>query len=395
MIMSAARYRRRRISGELYVTDVNWAARIGVALLASISVGAFAAPAFAAGIDGSASVSGTTVRFAAGSKVANRVYLSRAGNVVTVDDRVKVKAGKGCTAVKGDKTKVRCTVKKGPTRVKVLLYDGNDTVVNSSGLPMSAEGGSGNDKLVGGSRNDTLYGMSGADQLYGMGGNDYLDADTGNDLLSGGDGNDMLAGWAGNDYLYGGNGDDSLEGLDGDDKLYGGAGTDGIVGGNGRDWLDGGAGIDTLVGDDPGHIYADVLLGGPGGDTLSYYDRTADVTADADGASGDDGQAGEHDSVGADVESIVGGRGNDRLTANDGPGQLQGNAGNDVLHGGGGDDLVEGGEGRDLLYGDAGDDLLFGWEEKAAADTLDGGTNGVTGDECHPYSPDIAINCER
>jgi serralysin len=341
------------------VTDVNWAARVGVALLASISVGAFAAPAFAAGIDGSASVSGTTVRFAAGSKVANRVYLSRAGNVVTVDDRVKVKAGKGCTAVKGDKTKVRCTVKKGPTRVKVLLYDGNDTVVNSSGLPMSAEGGSGNDKLVGGSRNDTLYGMSGADQLYGMGG------------------------------------DDSLEGLDGDDKLYGGAGTDGIVGGNGRDWLDGGAGIDTLVGDDPGHIYADVLLGGPGGDTLSYYDRTADVTADADGASGDDGQAGEHDSVGADVESIVGGRGNDRLTANDGPGQLQGNAGNDVLHGGGGDDLVEGGEGRDLLYGDAGDDLLFGWEEKAAADTLDGGTNGVTGDECHPYSPDIAINCER
>jgi serralysin len=56
---------------------------------------------------------------------------------------------------------------------------------------------------------------------------------------------------------------------------------------------------------------------------------------------------------------------------------------------------VEGGEGRDLLYGDAGDDLLFGWEEKAAEDTLDGGPNGTPGDECHPYSPDIMVNCER
>ena len=186
-----------------------------------------------------------------------------------------------------------------------------------------------------------------------------------------------------------------LEGLDGDDKLYGGAGTDGLSGGKGRDRLDGGAGDDGLDGDVSGTVYADVLLGGSGTDAISYFDRTAGVTVDADGASGDDGQAGEHDTVGADVEIIIGGRGNDRLTANNGSGQLQGSAGDDVLHGGGGDDVVEGGEGRDLLYGDAGNDLLFGWEEKAAADTLDGGTNGVTGDECHPDSPDIAVNCER
>jgi Ca2+-binding RTX toxin-like protein len=214
-------------------------------------------------------------------------------------------------------------------------------------------------------------------------------------MLSGGDGVDVLAGWSGNDTMYGGNGNDSLEGLDGDDKLYGGAGSDGLSGGKGRDRLDGGAGDDRMDGDGSGTVYADVLLGGSGIDTISYFDRTAGVTVDADGASRDDGQAGEHDSVGADVETIIGGRGNDRLTANSGSGQLQGYAGNDVLHGGGGDDLVEGGEGRDLLYGDAGDDLLFGWEEKAAADTLDGGADGVTGDECHPYSPDIAVNCER
>jgi len=183
------------------VINVNWPARVGAALFVTISSGVFAAPVFAAGTDGAASVSGTKVRFKAGTKVANRVVITRKGTIVTVDDRVKVRAGKGCKAVKGDKTKVRCTVKKGPTRVNVWLYDRNDSVVNNSGLPMSAEGGSGKDRLVGGSRNDVLYGMSGADRLYGMGGNDRLDADTGNDTLYGGDGIDVLAGWAGKDVL--------------------------------------------------------------------------------------------------------------------------------------------------------------------------------------------------
>jgi Ca2+-binding RTX toxin-like protein len=150
-----------------------------------------------------------------------------------------------------------------------------------------------------------------------------------------------------------------------------------------------------MDGDDTGAVYADVLLGGPGDDSISYFDRTAGVNVDADGASGDDGQAGEHDTVGADVETIIGGSGNDRLTGNNGDGQLQGYAGDDVLHGGGGDDLVEGGEGRDLLYGDAGDDWLIGYENKTATDTLDGGPNGPAGDECSPSTPDTFINCER
>jgi serralysin len=377
------------------VINANWSARAGAALLATVAIGAFATPALAAGPEGRAWVSGSRVNFVAGDRVANRVAITRKGNTVTIDDRVRIKAGKGCKAVKGDRTKVRCAVKKGPKLVLIQLYDRNDSVVNKSDLRMSAQGGSGNDRLVGGPRNDGLYGMSGADRLYGMGGDDTLDADTGNDMLAGGDGVDVLAGWAGNDVLYGGNGDDQMEGLDGDDKLYGGAGTDSVSGGKGRDWLDGGAGDDGLVGDEPGKVYADVLLGGSGSDAISYFDRVAGVTVDADGATGDDGQAGEHDSVGADVETIIGGRGNDRLTGNNASGQLQGYAGDDVLHGGGGDDLVEGGPGRDRLFGDAGDDQLFGFEETAAADTLDGGTNGVAGDECHPYDLDVAVACER
>jgi serralysin len=78
--------------------------------------------------------------------VANRVVITRKGNVVTVDDRVEVKAGKGGKAVKGDKAKVRCTVKKGPTRVNVWLHDRNDSVENNSGL----YGGAGSDDLSAG-----------------------------------------------------------------------------------------------------------------------------------------------------------------------------------------------------------------------------------------------------
>ena len=92
--------------GRFHVFNASWAGRAGAVLVATASVGAFAAPAFAAYTDGAASVSGTTVRFVAGDKVANG----------------------------------------GPTRVDVKVYDRNDSVWNNSGLPTTAEGGSGNDR---------------------------------------------------------------------------------------------------------------------------------------------------------------------------------------------------------------------------------------------------------
>ena len=80
----------------------------------------------------------------------NKVVVTRSGNTVTVDDKVAVKAGKGCKAVKGDKTKVRCTTKKAPTRVRVYTYDRNDSIVNKTGLATTADGGTGNDSITGG-----------------------------------------------------------------------------------------------------------------------------------------------------------------------------------------------------------------------------------------------------
>jgi len=376
-----------------------WLTRAGVVLLATSAVGWPAAPSSASGTTGVASVYDVTkVKYSAGSDKTNKVVVTRSGNTITFNDRVKIKAGTGCKAVKGDSTQVRCTTKKPPTRVYVYLKDRNDSVVNNTGLSMTADGGMGNDTLTGGSRSDTLRGAEGDDVLSGLAGNDTLDGYTGNDMLAGGDGNDNLVGWWGNDTLYGGNGDDTLQGLDGNDKEYGGAGADSLFGGKGADRLEGGAGNDALSGDDPrdgGGVWADVMLGGPGRDQVNYQWYSKPVTVDLDGAAGDDGQAGEHDTVGADVEDLVGGGGADHLTGNAAANGINGGGGNDVIHGLGGNDTLSGDAGADSLYGDDGDDILFGQDSPESADRLDGGANAVNGDECQRGAPDTVVNCER
>ncbi|WP_084599374.1 calcium-binding protein [Actinoplanes subtropicus] len=381
------------------MSRLTWPARVGVILLAASAVGWQAAPSSAAGTTGVASVYDVTkVRYDGGNGQVNNVVISRSGNTVTVDDRVAIKAGPGCAAVKGDRTKVRCTTRKAPTAVFAYLNDGNDYLRNDSGLAMYAAGGMGNDTLVGGSGPDHLLGENGNDTLLGMAGNDNLDGYLGDDTLWGGDDNDSLVGSWGNDTLHGGNGDDGLQGMDGNDKLYGDAGADVLKGGNGSDRLEGGAGDDYLEGDDPrdtGTVSADVMLGGPGRDGVSYGFYSKPVTVDLDGAAGDDGQAGEHDTVGADVEDIVGGSGADHLTGNAAANGINGGNGNDVIHGLGGDDVLSGDEGRDSVYGDDGDDLIFGQDTVEVADRLDGGANGTAGDECQPGAADTTVNCER
>ncbi|WP_317620621.1 calcium-binding protein [Actinoplanes sp. KI2] len=375
-----------------------WLTRVGVVLLAAGALGWPAAPSSAAGTAGVASVYNVTkVIYDGGSSQVNNVVVTRSGNTVTFDDRVAIKPGTGCKAVSGDKTKVRCTTTKAPTAVYVYLNDGNDYLRNDSGLAMYATGGSGNDIMVGGSSADHLLGEMGNDTLLGMAGNDNLDGFNGDDTLWGGDGNDALYGWWDNDTLHGGNGNDFLQGLDGNDKLYGDAGADSLTGGRGSDRLEGGAGDDYLSGDDPREsstVWADVMLGGPGRDGVDYEFYSKPVTVDLDGATGDDGQAGEHDTVGADVEQLVGGSGADHLTGNAAANGINGGNGNDVIHGLGGNDTLSGDEGRDTVYGDDGDDLIFGQDEVEVADHLDGGANATAGDECQPGTADTTINCE-
>ena len=80
--------------------------------------------------------------------------------------------------------------------------------------------------------------------------------------------------------------------------------------------------------------------------------------------------------------TIVGGKGNDHITAGPRADHISGGAGSDTLHGGGGDDLIEGLTGADTLYGSAGADVLLGGDDDdgiyggSGDDTIRGGSGG-------------------
>ncbi|MEV6602086.1 calcium-binding protein [Actinoplanes sp. NPDC051346] len=340
-----------------------WPSRLSLIALITVAGGALAAPAEAAST-GVASVSGTKVKYKAAKGKQNKVVVTRSGRTITIDDKVRIEPGKGCKAVKGDKTKVRCTTRANPTRVSVYTYDRNDSVVNKTDLPMTADGGSGKDRLVGGPRGDRLTG------------------DTGNDWFDGGDGGDLIVGGDGNDTMYGGNGDDTIHGTDGSDRGYGGPGRDSFY-------------LDPVI--TRGAANDDYVSGGTGHDAAYYAGYDKSVTIDADGVTGDDGAKGEHDTIAADIEELQGGNGNDRINGTNRQDFLYGGPGNDIIRGGAGNDILDGFEGRDQLYGDAGDDMLSGEDfgAPAAADRLDGGSHTTPeGDYCLAYRGDVRVNCE-
>jgi Ca2+-binding RTX toxin-like protein len=190
--------------------------------------------------------------------------------------------------------------------------------------PIEVDAGLGGDALVGGLAGDTLLGSAGADGM------------------TGGPGDDLLLGLGGIDSLDGGEGVDRLDGGLEDDRVRGGPGEDEERGGDGAD----------VFLQDPGDE-ADVLLGGPGEDAADYRRRAGRVRVTPDGTA-DDGESGEGDDVGPDVEHVVGGSAGDILVGNESSNRLVGGPGDDVLRGGLGDDALLGGPGTDIAdYSDA------------------------------------------
>lgn len=318
---------------------------------------------------------------------------------------------------------------------------GNDTFVGGIAFGLfnfAADnvfrGGGGNDTLNGADGNDQLFGVSGNDMLLGGAGVDILGGDQGDDTLDGGIGLDVIDGGdglgdtadystrsaavavnlgvAGGDGQVGENDDvtgtiENVKGGSGSDTLTGHAGANRLEGGVGNDVLNGLAGNDAFDGG-PG---ADVMNGGDGTDTADYSSRSATITVDLLGTAGD-GEAGENDRVGADVEAVKGGSGNDVFPAGpaaDGPDRFTGGAGADTIDysartnavkvhkgfgqdgeagegdtvdldienvkGGPGDDELGGTSGPDVILGGAGDDLMSGG---SGDDRLDGGPGGDT-----------------
>jgi hypothetical protein len=167
--------------------------------------------------------------------------------------------------------------------------------------------------------------------------------------------------------------------------IQGALGNDNITGGNGNDYINGGGDNDTINGSAGNDILDgggnnDSILGGTGLDTADYSTRTAAVTATIDGTGGN-GQAGENDTLGGDIDSIFGGSGNDTLTGNANPNYLYGGLGNDSLIGGSGNDIICGGAGRDTMYGNDGNDNFFALDGEI--DVIDGGA-GTDGAQTDP-----------
>jgi Ca2+-binding RTX toxin-like protein len=225
------------------------------------------------------------------------------------------------------------------------------------------------ERLTGGDGNDRLVGNGGANALTGGKGDvDNNPATT--------DGDDDLRGGLGADELTGGDGYDqvsyrdrvngvtvTLDGQAGDgesgendnvkgdiEKVEGGGGNDSLTGSDQRNDLYGLAGDDVL----DGKLGPDLMEGGANEDTVTYANRPGDVTVVNDGTVAEDGEAGEGDNVGPDVENLTGGNGNDKLTTVDVGGvgvanKLRGGAGNDLLDGGYGSDDLYGGLDRDQV----------------------------------------------
>lgn len=278
----------------------------------------------------------------------------------------------------------------GPGADTILGGDGNDTIQTTDGADR-VDGGGGDDTINGSEAPEQLVGGAGNDTINAYGGADVLDGGDGDDTLDGGDGPDALRGGSGQDRVsyvtalqgvlvtLGGGADDGipgegddvaadieeLVGSDGDDRLVagsapaalrGGAGDDRLTGGSADDTLDGGDGDDVL----DGAGGADRLAGGSGEDTASYAARRSAVVVTV-GRGADDGGRGEKDDVAGDVERVLGGHGDDRLTALAGAeSTLEGGPGDDVLRLQDARQSVDRaicGSGSDQVRGDQGDEV--------------------------------------
>lgn len=195
--------------------------------------------------------------------------------------------------------------------------------------------------------------------LNGEGGNDQVRGSAGFDSISGGPGADVLGGGLGDDLLQGGDGNDRFEQQD-------------FVDVGGTDTLRGDAGNDTFQANrDSSGTSSDLFDGGGGVDVADYSKRTAAVTLRTTVSSTtgpDDGAPGEADDL-DNVETLIGGSGNDTLEVSNTFASLvapktmytlRGNDGADTLRavrqvrtfldGGLGTDTITGGSAVDTIF---------------------------------------------
>lgn len=197
-----------------------------------------------AAIAGDVRVNGDTLVFDAGIGEVNTVTINPRGNVfdpstgqfisglTITDSTTPMSVQSPCRAFAGTALCQNVTI----NRALIKLGNKNDSVKQDFAfdqgglpLPMTVEGGLGD---------DTINGSTVADNL---------DGGDGNDIINGGDGNDTIRGNAGNDVIDGGQGADDIDGGFGDDRITGGKGKDILKGDVGADTIDARDGeVDTV-----------------------------------------------------------------------------------------------------------------------------------------------------
>lgn len=122
--------------------------------------------------------------------------------------------------------------------------------------------------------------------------------------------------------------------------------------------LSGGGGNDILI---PGRGPTGIF-GGPGTDTadFSLFNDKLVLSADDQVNDGIAGQSTGLSNIASDVETLIGGAGNDHIVGSSSANLLMGNGGKDTLIGGDGNDTLSGGNKNDLLIGGKGADFLIG-----------------------------------
>jgi hypothetical protein len=149
------------------------------------------------------SVAGSTLTFTASDGIDHetRPYLA-AGGTLRIDDSDGIAVGaSGCTGV--NPNTVECGPASGYTRLSFVFGAGDDelSVVYEFAVPLTVDGGAGNDYLKGGNGADTLEGGDGNDDLFAQGGPDTVHGGAGTDEISGGVGADTIDGGAGDDFV--------------------------------------------------------------------------------------------------------------------------------------------------------------------------------------------------
>ena len=265
-----------------------------------------------------------------------------------------------------------------------------DAGPNIAGLSFLLDGRNGNDfffnnslenlaTAMGGNGNDHFSFRGQQNTLLGGAGNDFFTNDDSDDdavaSIDGGSGTDTEEyGGVGEITINMGanlenfishnvnvNGNDlnnviDASGSGSDVKLNGGGGNDKIVGGAGNDIIHGGSGNDTVT----GGTGSDDIFGDGGSDTDDDSSRGFALNISLDNIANDGPRSHpeEVDNVHSDIETVLGGSGNDKIIGNPFANKLVGNAGNDTIFGGDGNDTLIGGPGTDQLDGQGGNDVV-------------------------------------